>query len=136
MKARIEWTGEARFLGVADSGHRVTMDGPPEHGGRNQGPRPMELLLLGMGGCMSFDVVHILRKMRCEVAHYEIEAEGTRNMTPPQYYTSFDFMIHISGTGITPKKIDRAIELSQKKYCSVYHSLRPDIQVNVKYEIE
>ena len=74
--------------------------------------------------------------MRCEVSSYEIEVEGARNLEPPQYYRSFDMTIHISGEGITPKKIERAIALSREKYCSVYHSIRSDIEVNVKYEIE
>ena len=81
------------------------------------------------------DVVHILRKMRCDVAKFEVSAAGTRKPDPPQYYTSIDLMIQISGEGITPKKIDRAIALSKDKYCSVYHSLRKDMEVNVNYKI-
>lgn len=130
-KGRLTLQRDLYFMGMTQRGYEVEYDVKYE-----EGCSPTETLLLSVAGCLSIDVVHILRKMRCEIAHYEIEAEGTRNMTPPQYYTAFDFMIHISGTGITAKKIDRAIELSQKKYCSVYHSLRPDIQVNVKYEIE
>ncbi len=73
--------------------------------------------------------------MRCDITKFEISADGTRKPDPPQYYTSIDMMIHISGERITPKKIDRAIALSKEKYCSVYHSLRKDIEVNVNYEI-
>ena len=130
-KGRLTLQRDLYFMGMTQRGYEVEYDVKYE-----EGCSPTETLLLSVAGCLSIDVVHILRKLRCDVAHYVVEAEGTRNMTPPQYYKSFDFMIHISGTGITPKKIDRAIELSQKKYCSVYHSLRPDIQVNVKYEIE
>ena len=74
--------------------------------------------------------------MRCEVSKYEVEAQGARNLNPPQYYRSFDIMIRISGDGITPKKIDRAIHLSLTKYCSVSNSLRKDIPLNVTYQIE
>lgn len=130
-KGRLTLQRDLYFMGMTQRGYEVEFDVKYE-----EGCSPTETLLLSVAGCLSIDVVHILRKMRCEVAHYEIEAAGTRNLIPPQYYKSFDFVIHISGTGITPKKIDRAIELSQKKYCSVYHSLRPDIEMNVKYEIE
>jgi putative redox protein len=100
-----------------------------------EGCSPTETLLLSVAGCLSIDVVHILKKMRCEITSYEMTAEGRRCLTPPQYYESIDLMIHISGKGITPAKIDRAIELSRNKYCSVYHSLRKDLVVNVNYEI-
>jgi uncharacterized OsmC-like protein len=80
-------------------------------------------------------VIHILKKMRCEITSYEMTCEGKRHLTPPQYYESIDLMIHISGKGITSAKIDRAIDLSRNKYCSVYHSLRKDLAVNVRYEI-
>jgi len=101
-----------------------------------EGCSPTETLLLSVAGCLSIDVVHILKKMRCEIASYEMTCEGKRRLTPPQYYESIDLMIHISGKGITPAKIDRAIDLSRNKYCSVYHSLRKDLAVNVKYEIK
>jgi len=100
-----------------------------------EGCSPTETLLLSVAGCISIDVVHILRKMRCEIASDEMAAEGSRRLSPPQYYESIDLMIHLSGKGITPAKVDRAIDLSLNKYCSVYHSLRKDLAVNVKYQI-
>lgn len=130
-KARLELKRDLYFVGTTQRGYEVEYDIKYE-----EGCSPTETLLLSLSGCLSIDVVHILRKMRCEVTHYEISAEGARNLTPPQYYRSFDFKIRISGDGITPKKIDRAIALSREKYCSVYHSLRDDIEVNVSYEIE
>ena len=130
-KARLELKRDLYFMGTTQRGYEVEYDIKYE-----EGCSPTETLLLSLAGCLSIDVVHILRKMRCDVTRYEISAEGLRNPSTPQYYKSFDFKIHISGQGITSKKIDRAIALSRDKYCSVYHSLRSDIEVNVTYEIE
>lgn len=129
-KARLRLERDLYFMGTTQRGYEVEYDVRYE-----EGCSPTETLLLSVVGCISIDVVHILRKMRCDIKAYEVEAEGTRNLTPPQYYKSFDMMIRISGEGITPKKIDRAIALSRDKYCSVYHSLRKDIDVNIRYEI-
>jgi putative redox protein len=130
-KARLTLQRDLYFIGTTQRGYEVEYDVRYE-----EGCSPTETFLLSIAGCVSIDVVHILRKMRCEIGRYEVEAEGARNLTPPQSYKSVDLMIHLSGKGITPKKIDRAIDLSLNKYCSVYHSLRKDIAVNIKYVIE
>jgi putative redox protein len=130
-KARLRLERDLYFVGATQRGYEVEYDVRYE-----EGCSPTETFLLSVAGCISIDVVHILRKMRCKVSRYEVEAEGARNLAPPQSYNSFDLMIRISGEGITPKKLDRAINLSLNKYCSVYHSLRKDIQVNVTYHIE
>ena len=130
-KGRITLQRDLYFLATTQRGYEVEYDVSYQ-----EGCSPTETLLMSVGGCMSIDVVHILRKMRCEVDHYEMTMEGTRYPTPPQYYKSFDLTIRISGKGITSAKIERAIFLSREKYCSVYHSLRKDIEVNVRYEIE
>jgi putative redox protein len=130
-KARLTLQRDLYFIGTTQRGYEVEYDVRYE-----EGCSPTETFLLSIAGCISIDVVHILRKMRCEITRYEAAAEGARNLTPPQYYKSVDLMIHLSGKGITPKKIDRAIELSLSKYCSVYHSLRKDIAVNIQYVIE
>jgi putative redox protein len=130
-KARLRLERDLYFIGSTQRGYEVEFDVKYE-----EGCSPTETLLLSVAGCISIDVVHILRKMRCEVSKYEVEAQGARNLNPPQYYRSFDIMIRISGDGITPKKLDRAINLSLTKYCSVSHSLRKDIPVNVTYRIE
>jgi putative redox protein len=130
-KSRLTLQRDLYFVGTTQRGYEVEYDVRYE-----EGCSPTETFLLSIAGCISIDVVHILRKMRCEITHYEMSAEGTRNLTPPQYYTSVDLMIHLSGKGITPKKIDRAIDLSLNKYCSVYHSLRKDMAVNIKYQID
>jgi putative redox protein len=130
-KARLTLERDLYFMGTTQRGYEVEFDVRYE-----EGCSPTETLLLSIAGCLSIDVVHILRKMRCDITKFEISADGARKPDPPQYYTSVDLMIHISGEGLTPKKIDRAIALSKEKYCSVYHSLRKDLEVNVNYEIE
>lgn len=130
-KSRLRLERDLYFIGATQRGYEVEFDVKYE-----EGCSPTETLLLSVAGCLSIDIVHILRRMRCEVSTYEVEAHGTRKPDPPQYYTSFDIMIRISGNGITPKKIDRAINLSLTKYCSVSNSLRQDIPINVTYKIE
>lgn len=130
-KSRLTWQRDLYFLGTTQRGYEVEFDVKYE-----EGCSPTETLLLSIAGCISIDVVHILQKMRCDITTYEMTAEGTRHLSPPQYYQSVDLMIHVSGKGLTPAKIDRAIDLSLNKYCSVYHSLRKDLAVNVKYQIE
>ncbi|MBW2065600.1 MAG: OsmC family protein [Deltaproteobacteria bacterium] len=129
-KARLTLQRDLYFIGMTQRGYEVEYDVRYE-----EGCSPTETLLLSIAGCISIDIVHILRKMRCEVSGYEVEAEGIRRQEPPQYYTSVKLMIHIKGEGITPKKIDRAIDLSLNKYCSVYHTLRKDLDLNIKYKI-
>jgi len=130
-KGRLTLLRDLYFMATTQRGYEVEYDVKYE-----EGCSPTETFLLSIAGCLSIDVVHILRKMRCDVDNYEVAVEGTRNLTPPQYYTAVDIMILLSGKGITPKKIDRAIALSRETYCSVYHSLRKDMVVNVTYEIE
>jgi len=129
-KSRLTLQRDLYFLGTTQRGYEVEYDVRYE-----EGCSPTETFLLSIAGCLSIDIVHILRKMRCKVASYEMSAEGARNLTPPQYYKSVDLMVHIAGEGITPKRMDRAIALSLEKYCSVYHSLRKDLEVRIKYEI-
>ncbi|MBI4849095.1 MAG: OsmC family protein [Nitrospirae bacterium] len=101
-----------------------------------EGCWPTDTLLMSLAGCLAIDVVMFLQKMKVEIKDFEIETTGERNPTPPQYYKSVEMVVHISGKGVTPKKLDRAISLSQEKYCSVYHSLRKDLQVKVSYVIK
>lgn len=129
-KARLTLQRDLYFLGTTQRGYEVEYDVTYQ-----EGCSPTETFLLSIAGCISIDIVHMLRKMRCEVSSYEVAAEGARNPDPPQYYKSVDLMIHVSGKGITSKKLDRAIALSLEKYCSVYHSLRKDLEVRIRYEI-
>ena len=130
-KGRLTLLRDLYFMGTTQRGYEVEYDVKYE-----EGCSPTETLLLSIAGCLSIDVVHILRKMRCDVDSYDVAVEGTRKETPPQYYTSVTIMIQISGKGITPQKMDRAISLSRETYCSVYHSLRKDMTVDVTYQIE
>lgn len=106
------------MVGESGSGHALVMDGPPEYGGRNLGPRPMEMLLLGMGACSEFDVVHILRKGRNQVSRCEVEVEAERAETDPKVFTRIHLHFRVGGPGLTEKTVERAIKLSAEKFCS------------------
>jgi len=118
LKARVKWVENALFLGESGSGHAVVMDGPPESGGKNLGVRPMEMLLIGMGGCASFDVVHILRKGRHDVRHCEAMLEAERADSEPKVFTRIHLHFVVTGKGLTEAVVDRAVKLSAEKYCS------------------
>lgn len=135
MKATIKWTGDASFAGAADSGHTVIMDGAPEHGGRNRGTRPMELVLIGMGGCTAFDVVSILRKSRQDITDCVAELDAERSDTIPKVFTRIHVHFIVKGRGLDPKKVERAIELSGKKYCSASTMLGKTAKITHDYEI-
>ncbi len=135
MKARIQWAGEASFIAEADSGHKILIDGPPEYGGRNQGPRPMELVLMGMGGCAAFDVVHILRKSRQEISGCVAEVEAKRAESEPKVFTRIHVHFIVTGKGLDPKKVAHAIELSATKYCSASIMLGKTAKITHDYKI-
>ena len=135
MKATITWIGGAGFEGQADSGHTVTMDGPADFGGENRGPRPMELVLLGMGGCTAFDVVHILRKSRAQISNCEAHIEAERATTEPKVFTRIHIHFVVSGTDLDPDKVARAIELSAEKYCSASIMLGKTAKITHDFEI-
>ncbi len=130
-KGALAWEKELIFHGRTQRGEEVDYDASFQWG-----CSPTETLLMSVAGCLAIDVVSFLQKMRAEITSFKIDYSGERNLTPPQYYKSMEMIINISGKGITPKKMDRAIALSQEKYCSVYHSLRKDIKVDVKYNIK
>jgi putative redox protein len=135
MKARIKWVQDATFLGESGSGHAVVMDGPPEHGGRNLGVRPMEMLLLGMGGCTAFDVVHILRKSRQPVTDCVAELEAERAGEDPKIFTRIHVHFIVTGAGLDEKRVARAVSLSADKYCSASIMLGKTAQITHDYEI-
>jgi putative redox protein len=118
MKARIKWVEDATFIGEAGSGHAVVMDGPPENGGRNLGVRPMEMMLLGLGGCTSFDVMHILKKSRQQVTDCVAEIEAERAESDPKVFTRIHVHFVVQGHQLNEGKVAKAIELSAQKYCS------------------
>ena len=118
MEARVKWVERRTFLGESGSGHSVVMDGAPDAGGRDLGVRPMEMLLLGMGGCTAFDVVDILQKGREPVEDVVIELSGERSENIPKVFTRIDVKYIITGKGLNPDKVERAVHLSAGKYCS------------------
>lgn len=135
MKARIKWVENAMFLGESGSGHSVVMDGPPESGGKNLGVRPMEMLLIGMGGCASFDVVHILRKGRHDVRNCEAFLEAERAGSDPKVFTKIHLHFVVAGKGLNEAAVDRAIRLSAEKYCSASIMLGKTAEITHDYEI-
>lgn len=136
MKARIQWTGEATFLAESGSGHTVVMDGPPEHGGRNLAARPMEMVLIGLGGCSSFDVVSILKKARQPVEACEALIEAERTDQDPKVFTRIHLHFVVKGRGLKEAQVKRAVELSAEKYCSASIMLvRGGVEITHDYEI-
>jgi putative redox protein len=118
MKARVKWVEQASFLGETESNHAVLMDGPPTAGGRNLGPRPMEMLLIGTGGCTAFDVVSILKKSRQAISDCYVELTAERAETEPKVFTKIHMHFVVKGKDIKPEAVEKAIKLSAKKYCS------------------
>jgi len=135
MKARIKWVQDATFLGESGSGHAVVMDGPPDYGGRNLGVRPMEMLLLGMGGCASFDVVLILNRSRQAITDCVAEIEAERAAQEPKVFTAIHVHFIVTGKGLDEKRVARAVELSAEKYCSASIMLGKTATITHDYEI-
>ncbi len=135
MKARVKWVQDATFIGEAGSGHAVVMDGPPESGGRNLGPRPMEMLLLGMGGCTAFDVVYILQRARQPVLDCVVELEAERAEEAPKVFTKIHVHFIVSGRGLSEKQVERAVQLSAEKYCSASLMLAKAATITHDFEV-
>ncbi len=135
MKARVKWLDNMTFVGESPSGHAVVMDGPPEFGGRNLGIRPMEMLILGLGGCSAFDVMLILQKSRQQVVHCEVELNYERADENPKVFTRIHLHFVVTGKSLDEKKVDRAIQLSAEKYCSASIMLGKTAEITHDFEI-
>ena len=135
MKTRIKWVEGAAFLGESGSGHAVLMDGAPDSGGRNLGPRPMEMLLLGLGGCTAFDVMLILKRSREPVADCVIEIEAERADEAPKVFTKIHLRYIVTGKGLSRAKVERAVALSAEKYCSASAMLGKVAELSHEIEI-
>ena len=135
MKARIKWVENVSFLGESDSGHAVLMDGPPEGGGRNLGPRPMEMLLLGTGGCTAYDVVAILKKQRQKISDCVAEVVAERADSDPKVFTKIHIHFIVTGKDLKSESVARAIELSAEKYCSASIMLGKTAMITHDFEI-
>ena len=135
MKARIKWVQDAMFVGESDSGHAVVMDGPPEGGGRNLGIRPMEMMLIGMGGCTAYDVIHILKKSRQQVEDCRVEIEARRAESEPRVFTHIHVHFMVYGKGLAEAAVQRAVSLSAEKYCSASIMLGKTAEITHDYQI-
>ena len=135
MKSRVKWIENVCFMAESESGHAMIMDGAPDVGGRNLGPRPMELLLMGTGGCTSVDVVLILKKSRQDVTGCEVEISAERAGDHPKVFTNIHMHFIVRGRGLKPETVDRAIKLSAEKYCSASIMLGKTAAMTHDFEI-
>ena len=135
MKARVKWVEGMTFIGESESGHAVVMDASPDVGGRNLGPRPMEMLLLGTGGCSSIDVMLILQKMRQQVSDCHVEIEAERAASEPKVFTKIHLHFVVKGKGIKAEAVEKAVKLSAEKYCSASIMLGATAAMTHDFEI-
>ena len=136
MEARITWNGDVSFKATSGTGHEVIMDGPPDLGGRNLGARPMEMMLMGMGGCTSFDVMTILKKSRQQVTNCEAVLQAERADAVPAVFTKIHVHFIVTGTDLKEAQVKRAVELSAEKYCSASIMLQAaGVAITHSYEL-
>ncbi len=135
MEARVKLLENVCFVGETGSGHAVVMDGAPEGGGRNLGPRPMEMLLVGAGGCTSYDIVTILRNSKQDVAGCEVKVTAERAATDPKVFTKIHLHFIVSGRNLLPNRVEHAIRLSAEKYCSATMMLAKTAEVTHSHEV-
>jgi len=135
MKVSVALQSGVNFKGQTDTGHSIQMDGPAEFGGQNLGARPMETLLVGMGGCASFDVVHILRKRRLSVDSCVADIQAERAETEPKVFTKIHLHFSVQGEGLSDKAVAKAVQLSAEKYCSASIMLGKTADITHSFEI-
>ena len=135
MKARVKLVEGITFVAESGSGHAVVMDASPDVGGRDMGARPMEMILMGAGGCSAIDVVHILRKARQDLVDCVVEVEGERAAEDPKVFTRIHMHYVVTGRALNPAQVERAIRLSKEKYCSATIMLAKTAEVTADFEI-
>jgi putative redox protein len=135
MKARIKWVQDVTFVGESGSGHSVVMDGAPDAGGRNLGIRPMEMVLLGLGGCSAFDVMLILKRGREAVTDCVVDLDAERAETDPKIFTKIVMHYTVTGRSLDRKKVERAVQLSAEKYCSASAIIAKTAQITHTIDI-
>lgn len=135
MKATVKWLDHMSFVAESGSGHSIVMDGSPDNGGRNLGVRPMEMVLMGMGGCTAFDVVLILQRSRQDIVDCRVELEAERATEVPKVFTKIHAHYIITGKGLDEKKVERAVNMTAEKYCSVSIMLAATAEVTHDFEI-
>lgn len=131
LKASLNWDRDLIFTGRTQEGYEIEFDAHVQWG-----CKPTDALLLSLAGCMAIDTVSFLQKMKVEISSFKLDIQADRNPTPPQYFKAIEIVLHIKGKNLNSKKVDRAVSLSQEKYCSVYNSLRKDMDVKVRYVLE
>ncbi len=136
MEVKFTWRGGLGFDAKTESGHTVAMDGAPVHGGKESGPRPMEMILVGLGSCTAMDVISILKKMKCQVDRLDVTVQAQQADQHPKVFTHYTIEYIISGSNIEGEQVKRAIELSQEKYCSVSAMLRESAPIEYSWKIE
>ena len=137
MKAMVQWQSKVCFLARSETGHQLLLDGPEEAGGQNKGPRPMELVLMGLGGCASYDVVSILKKARQKVLDCKVELSADRAEATPAVFTKIQLHFVVQGEGISEQHVARAVQLSAEKYCSVSKMLEAGgVEITHSFEIQ
>lgn len=136
MKVRIKWVEGVSFVGESETGHAVVLDGAPENGGRNIGMRPMEMLLIGMGACTSFDVVTILKKARQPIIDCVADIQAERANEVPKVFTKIHVHFIVTGDGLNKTQVERAVKLSAEKYCSASIMLSKSVEITHDYEIK
>jgi putative redox protein len=135
MQARIKWIENVSFLAQSESGHSIVLDGAPAAGGKNLGARPMELVLMGTGGCTAFDVVTILKKGRADIVDCEVNLQAERAETDPKVFTRIHMHFVVKGRQLKTEQVRRAIELSAEKYCSASIMLAHSVVITHDFEI-
>ncbi len=131
IKSTLTWDRELIFTGRTQEGYEIDFDAHVQWG-----CKPTDALLLSLAGCMGIDTVMFLQKMKMGLTSFSIDIVGERNPSPPQYFKAVEIVMHIGGRALNPKKVERAVSLSQEKYCSVYNSLRDDLDVTFRYVLE
>jgi len=135
MKARIKWVENVSFIAESGSGHAFLMDGAPEGGGRNMGPRPMEVVLMGTGGCTAYDVVLILKRGRHDVRGCKVALKAERATSDPKVFTAIHFHFVVTGKALKPEIVERAVALSHEKYCSATAMLAKTSAITTSFEV-
>jgi len=136
MESTVRWTGDLRFEGTFSTGHTMVLDGPKDHGGTDEGARPVELLLMGLAGCTAMDVVAILQKKRQKVGLFQVHVSGERSEKHPRVYTKLHIVYEVAGEKIDQKAVEQAVALSEERYCSVSAMLRPAASITSEIRIE
>ena len=136
MQVKVKWLDGVSFVGESETGHAVVLDGAPENGGRNIGMRPMEMLLIGMGGCTSFDVVAILKKARQPIIDCVAEIDATRADETPKVFTKIHVHFVITGNNLNEAQVERAVKLSAEKYCSASIMLSKSVEITHSFEVK